>query len=384
MKASIIGIGRTAYTKNSGVTTTHLALEASIAACDDAGISVNDIDAVVTFAMGDSARPQAVITALGLQNVGAIIDLYGGGQACMATLAQAEMLIATKRARRVLVYRALNGRSGVRLGGSSAEDRFSRGSGESQYTYPAGWITYAQYVAMVARRHMVKYGTTPEALAEVAISSRANAVRNPRAVMRTPMTTDDYFNSRKIVDPFRMFDLCLETDGACAFVLTSESEARDAKQPGISVLAAEQSSIARPGLEAAPFAAPEIAESYGPKLAARLFGRAGIERADIDVASIYDCFTFSVLSQLEGLGFCGEGESDAFVREGNIRSDGSLPVNTHGGMLSEAYVHGFNGLYEVVSQLRHDAGDRQIPNAKVGLVTGFGTTMGCAAILART
>ena len=333
--------------------------------------------------MGDSARPQAVITGLGLPRIGHYLDIYGGGQVCIETLALAEMLIATGRARNVLVYRAMNGRSGYRLGGSDMEERFARGEGESQYNYPYGWVSYPQYIAMSARRHMLKYGTTSAAFAEVALTCRENATLNERAVMQTAMTIDDYYGSRMIADPLRLYDICLETDGACALLVTSVEDAEGLPHRPVHVLSAEQGGGTRPGLAfEGSFTSPELADLYGSYIAEPLFGRAGVTQDDIDVASFYDCFTFSVLAQLEGLGFCKPGESQDFVLDGHIRRTGSLPINTNGGMLSEAYIHGLNGVVEIVSQLRGDAGDRQVPDANVGLATGFGVTTGCAAILA--
>jgi acetyl-CoA acetyltransferase len=209
-------------------------------------------------------------------------------------------------------------------------------------------------------------------------------MKNDRALMQAPMTIDDYYGSRMVADPLRLFDICLETDGACALLVTSADEARGLNHPVVRILSVEQGGGPRGGYAFdGYFIYDDLADLYGEHIVEPLFGRAGVTQDDIDVAEIYDCFTFSVLSQLEGFGFCGRGESAEFVKEGRIRLDGDLPINTHGGMLSEAYIHGINNIAELVSQLRGDAGERQVADARIGLVTGFGTATGCAAILAR-
>jgi acetyl-CoA acetyltransferase len=362
----------------------NLALEACQNALNDAGLPAHEVTSIVTYGLNDSIHPQAVATALGLPRLGHYANFFGGGQVCCATLATAEMLIASGRARYVLVFRALNGRSGHRLGGTGMEEMFARGENEAQYTYPFGWLSYPQYIAMAARRHMLKYGTDEGAFAEVAVASREAASLNNRAMKRDPMTYEDHHASRVIADPLRLYDICLETDGACALLVTSKDDARALNRPVVEILAVEQGGGSRPGYAFdGMFTTDDLADLYGEYVADQLYGRAGVEPADVDVASIYDCFTFSVLSQLEGFRFCAPGESGEFVKEGRIRLDGELPVNTNGGMLSEAYIHGMNGIAEVVSQLRGDAGERQVQGATVGLATGFGVTTGCGALLAR-
>jgi acetyl-CoA acetyltransferase len=237
---------------------------------------------------------------------------------------------------------------------------------------------------MSARRHMVEYGTTSDAFAEVAMTCRENAQLNDRALMRKPMTLDDYNASRMLADPLRLFDICLESDGACALLVSRADLAESLPQPTVRILSAVQGGGPRPGYAFdGYFAFEDHANLYGKYISESLWGRAGVTPDDVDVASIYDCFTYSVLSQLEGLGFCAPGEAKDFVKDGRIRRDGDLPINTNGGMLSEAYVHGINGIAEVVSQLRGDAGERQVEGARVGVATGFGTTTGCATVLAR-
>lgn len=382
--SAITGIGWTDYSKQSGTSVVNLALEACQKAILDAGVPVDDVRSIICFGLDDSVHPQAVATGLGLPTIGHYLNLYGGGQVCCATLAFAEMLIESGRAEHVLIFRALNGRSGPRLGGTGMEDHFARGVGEAQYTFPFGWLTFPQYIAMSARRHMIEFGTTPDAFAEVALTCRENALANPRAIMRKPMTRDDYYASRMIADPLRLFDICLESDGACALLVSRAELASSLAHPPVRILSAVQGGGPRSGFGFdGYFEFEDHGALYGKYIAEELWGRAGVTPQDIDVASIYDCFTYSVLAQLEGLGFCGQGESADFVKDGRIRRGGDLPINTNGGMLSEAYVHGINGIAEVVSQLRGDAGERQVSGARIGVATGFGTTTGCAAVLAR-
>jgi acetyl-CoA acetyltransferase len=254
--------------------------------------------------------------------------------------------------------------------------------GVTQYTAPLGWITYPQAMAMWARRHMIDYGTTEEHWAEIATTFRANALLNERAMQRTPMTKDDYFNSRMIVDPFRMYDICLESDGACAVVITSAEHARDLRQKPVYIMGGAYGGGPSQGddlFDAIRW--PSHSHNCFKYLADDLWGSAGIGPKDVDVAEIYDCFTYSVLMALEGLGFCKEGEGGPFVMGGRIARDGELPVNTHGGLLSEAYIHGFNHVIEAVEQLRGTAGERQIDGAEIALTTAGAMTCGSAMIL---
>lgn len=380
-KAVLSGVGSTEFSKNSGRTVLSLALEASLRAIGDAGVDVDAVDGIVTFGLGDSVLAQAVATGLGLPKLRYFANFTGGGDICVASIGEAAKAIAHGEARHVLVYRALNGRSGKRIGATGASDVLV-GSGEAQFTYPHGWISFPQYNAMNARRHMIKYGTTSEDLGRVAVQMRKNAQLNPRAVQREPMTLEDHQNSRMIAEPFRLLDCCLETDGACAVLVSAADQAPDLRTAAIKIRGWMIGGGPKPGFGFDGFYTwDDGAEMYAKHIANELWSRSGVGPSDIDVASIYDCFTFSVISQLEGYGFCGPGEGAAYVREGRISVDGDVAVNTHGGMLSEAYVHGLNGLIEVVSQLRGTAGPLQRTNAELGLATGFGTTTGSGLVL---
>jgi len=281
-------------------------------------------------------------------------------------------------AKNVLCYRAMNGRSGFRLGGG----RELAAHGITQYTAPFGWITYPQAMAMWCRRHIIEYGTTPEQLGEVAVTFRQNASINPRAMQRTPITMDDYMASKMIVEPFRMLDICLETDGACAVLVTGSERAADMRRKPVYVMGGAYGGGPDQGEDL--FDAirwPDHSHNYAKYIADDLWKSAGVGPEDIDVAEIYDCFTYSILMQLEGFGFCKEGEGGPFVQGGRIAKGGQLPLNTHGGLLSEGYIHGLNHVVEAVQQLRGEAGPRQVPGAEICLTTAGAMTCGSALVL---
>jgi acetyl-CoA acetyltransferase len=227
------------------------------------------------------------------------------------------------------------------------------------------------------------FGTTREHFAEVAISTRANAVRRPTALMRTPMTVDDYFAARMITEPMCLFDFCLENDGAVAVVTTTAERARDLRKPGVRVLASAMGGQGRYGHSTGWMNSPDdySVSSFGKAVADRLYARAGLGPDDVSVALFYDHFVPMVLMQLEDFGFCERGESGPFVAAGNIRwPEGALPLNTHGGNLSEAYIMGMTHVKEAVEQLRGEAVN-QVADAEVALVTGGPAAIPVSALL---
>lgn len=380
-KCAIAGSGWTKFSKNSGVSVLSLASEACMNAIEDAGLSVKEIDGVLTYNMGDSVSPTAVATALGLPRLRYHLEWWVGGPGSGGIIATAVMAIMSGMASTVVCFRALNGRSGFRLGGTG---QTPTAQGEAQFTVPYGWATYPQYIAMCCKRHMLLYGTTSRQLGAIAVTCRKHASMNERAMMRTPITIEDHQNSRMIVEPFHLLDICLETDGGCAVVVTSAERARDLRHPPIYIMSAAYGGGPFPGLGYSGFLSwPEHAETFGKYIAPQLFATAGIEPKDVDVAEIYDCFTWSLLTQLEDFGFCKKGEGGPFVEEGRTELGGELPVNTNGGLLSEGYIHGFNHILEAVSQLRGHAGPRQVKDAEIALCTGFGATVGSALILRK-
>ncbi|RJL26599.1 thiolase C-terminal domain-containing protein [Bailinhaonella thermotolerans] len=361
-RTAVAGVGYTPFSKNSGVSTLTLAARAVLAALEDAGLGPDDVDGLATHRVGDSAAPWLVASALGIREPSWYLDQFGGGSVSHSVVGQAALAVASGIARTVVCYRAINARSEFRMGGTG---RAVPVSPEVQYQAPYGFFAPPQQYAMYARAHMLKYGTKEEHFGRLAVTQRANAVKNPRALMRDPITLDDYLSSRWIAEPFRLLDCCLETDGACALVVTTAERARDLRQPAVTISAAAWGG----GDSFLSGGRADVTVTAAAELAPRLYAMAGVRPRDIDVAQIYDCFTYSVIVQLEDYGFCGKGEGGPFVADGHTSLDGDLPVNTHGGFLSEGYVHGINHIAEAVSQLRGQAGDRQVPGAEVALST---------------
>ncbi|MDF3075019.1 MAG: hypothetical protein K0S54_2686 [Alphaproteobacteria bacterium] len=377
---AIVGIGTTDYTKQSGRTVLDLASEAVGNAIADAGLAPKDVDGLVSFQFNDSVPGIAVATSLGIPNVGYAVDYAAGGNGANLIVLAAAAAIEAGLAETVVCYRAMNGRSGFRLGGG----REFSARGVTQYTAPYGWITYPQAMAMWCRRHMICYGTTAEQLGRVAVQQRANALANPRAMQRQPLSMEQYFRSRPIVDPFRLYDICLESDGACAVIVTAAERATDMPHRPVYIMGGAYGGGPNQGddlFDAIRW--PEHARNYSHYIADHLWASAGVGPQDVDVAEIYDCFTYSVLMQLEGFGFCKEGEGGAYVESGITACNGQMPVNTHGGLLSEAYIHGFNHVIEAVEQLRGNAGLRQVADAEIALTTAGAMTCGSAMILRR-
>jgi acetyl-CoA acetyltransferase len=243
---------------------------------------------------------------------------------------------------------------------------------ETDFLIPSGLFAPGQAFSLLAQRHMHLDGTKREHFAEIAISTRANAIRRETSLQKDPITLDDYAAARMISDPLCVLDYCLETDGAVAVVTTTADRARDLRHRPVNVVASAHGGNGRWGQAIRSMQMPDeyFASSGHRPVAARLFAKAGLSPADIDVAELYDHFTPMVLMQLEDYGFCPIGESGAFVSEGNIRwPDGSIPVNTHGGNLSEAYIIGMTHVKEAVEQLRGTAVN-QVEGAETALVTG--------------
>ncbi|MFQ5700086.1 MAG: thiolase [Myxococcota bacterium] len=367
-----MGVGESAWSRHSGRTPLTLGLQAAQQALADAGLSPRDVDGYLSYAEGDSADGLHLASGLGVRP-SYTSEIVGGGASAEFLVSTAAAAIDAGLCSTVLCYRAMNGRSGRRFG-SQADGGFSfhEISPFSGFFSAHGLTTPAQHYALIARRHMHEYGTTSEQLGAVALTFREHACQNPQAMMYDrPLRMADYLASPMIADPFRLLDCCLESDGAAACIVTSFERARDCRPRPVRILSA----VARAGGESVyHYGLPDITEAAGRHVAPRLFGMAGLTPSDVDVAAIYDCFTFVVLIQLEDYGFCKKGEGGAFVAGNRLSLDGTLPCNTAGGQLSEAYTHGMNNLIEVVRQLRAEyAGrTRQVVGAEVGLCTGWG------------
>jgi acetyl-CoA acetyltransferase len=364
-QVAIVGIGCTEFSKDSGVGVFSLAVDAVKAAVADAGLTFDQVDGLCTYGVNDSIPPNILSQALGIQSLSYYVDQFYGGSVSLTMLGQATLALAAGVADCVVVYRALNGRSGVRVNGSGGGG--GRLPWDMQFKISAGLLAPSQEIAMAARAHMLKYGTTSEDLGRIAVLSRTNALDNDRAMMRKPMTMGDYLASRWIVEPFRMFDCCLETDGAVAVVLVRADRAKDLPHRPVLVQGAAWGG----GITVVNNGHDDLTRSPAEPIAERLYGAAGMGPSDIEFAELYDCFTYNVLSQIEGYGFAEPGGVPAMLADGAFdRAGGSLPLNTHGGLLSEGYIHGMNHVYEAVEQIRGDAGHRQVDRHDVALVTG--------------
>ncbi len=351
--AAIAGIGATEFSKDSGRSELRLAAEASLAALADAGLSPSEVDGLVTFTM-DSNAEIAVARELGLGELRFFSQIgYGGGAAC-ATVQQAAMAVAAGVAQVVLCYRALNERSGRRFGQvSRAAVQAATSAGlDNGWHYPMGLTTPAATVAMIARRYMHDYGATSADFGAVTVADRRHAATNPDAwFYQRPVTLAEHQASRWIAEPLRLLDCCQESDGAVAVVVTSVERARDLRRPPAVIRAAAQGS--GPGqFVMTSYYSGELGLPEMGVVARQLWRQAGIGPPDVRVAVLYDHFTPFVLLQLEELGFCPRGEARHFIAGGAIELGGRLPLNTHGGQLGEAYIHGMNGIAEGVRQVR--------------------------------
>jgi acetyl-CoA acetyltransferase len=379
-KVAVTGIGETAYVRSpgSGKTPIALQLEAALNAIADAGLSPRDIDGLIPFAIGPMVA-EDFITNFGIRdlNFSALTPL--GGASAVAAVQCAAVAISAGLCKHVLISLGRNGYSGTRITSRIAQMPQFRVVGE--FEVPIGAIAPAQFYAPMARRHMELFGTTSRQLGEIAVTMRRHALLNDNAVMKEPMTIEDHQNSRMISDPLRMFDCSLESDGAACVILSAADIAKDLSKPPVYIMGVGEG---HPESPSAVSMRTELLTLGTAKAARKAFAMAGVKPTDVDVAEIYDCFTYIVLRQLEELGFCAKGEGGAFVEGGNIALDGRLPVNTHGGLLSQAHVGGMNHIVELTRQLRGEGGRAQVKDAEIGLVTGFGDMCdGTVAIMRR-
>jgi acetyl-CoA acetyltransferase len=373
---AIVGVGSTPYYKRGGSapqSILELAGKAILAACEDAGLSAKDIDGFAYYSSAGAGYGQKLDTAefmetLGIPEVRFSASLTSGGGGAAGSVGLARAAIVAGDASVVVTVMALQ-QQVQRLGtvfAAAPPDPFN------SFLQPSGLSGPGHLMSVLARRHMHMYGTRRDAFAEIAISSRLNAMNRPTARMRDPLTKEDYFNARMIAEPLCLYDFCLETEGAVAVITTSMDRARDLRQKPVPVVAAAHGGVRDWGRAFAWFGMPDeyFASSGHKPIADRLYKQTGITPADIDVALLYDHFTPMVLMQLEDYGFCGKGEGGDFVESGAIRYDGgSIPVNTHGGQLSEAYIIGMTHIKEGVEQMRGTA-INQVNDAELALVTG--------------
>ncbi len=367
-KAAIIGIGESPYYKHgeSPVSEFMLAIEAIKNAAEDAGMDIRDLDGFCSFS-DERNDPVRMSTALGIPDI-AFSNMFwsgGGGGVCGAVGNAAAALLAGY-CKYAVVYRSLAQGQFRRFG----EFRYSGHVwGRMAYTAPYGVLTPVHQIALRTRRFMFEHNVTDEVLAAVALTSYAHAQRNPRAVMYgQPLTREKYYAARRVVEPFRLYDCCLENDGAAAVILTTAERARDHRQKPAYLMASAQGTSARYELNA------HINEDYGTAnfqtVAPRLFNMAGISPQDVDVAQIYENFTGGVVMSMVEHGFCTTDSVMDFCTEENLQwPNGKLPINTSGGNLAECYTHGLELVNEAVRQIRSTS-TSQVPDAEISLVAG--------------
>jgi acetyl-CoA acetyltransferase len=384
--ACIVGIGHSAYGTRGSLAPLglpRLAVDAIHAACDDAGLDVKDIDGFTGYC-DDANTPSELAVALGTSEFRYSGLVWGGrGSGLPGAVGNAYMAVATGIANYVVVVRSLIQQA--RLGQSLAAGVQPGGSIplSASYTAPFGMAVPAAIYALKARRHMALYGTTSEHLAEVAINARRNAANNPDARFRDEITVEEHHASRLIADPLRLLDCCMESDGAAAVIVTGPDRARDLRHEPVRIRAVSTTGE----YKWATISFNTVDEDFvstGHRRAARdLYARAGVAPTEIDVALFYDAFTPSVIMSLEDWGVCPIGEGGPFVAAGNIRREGSVPVNTHGGNLAEVYLQGITHLLEGVRQLRGTSCN-QVAGVDVVLYgSGVGASPGGGVLLRR-
>ncbi len=351
---AIAGIGATPFTKESGRTPMSQAVEACLSACEDAGLPPEMVNGMVTYSAEQNPEIE-LARNLGVKEMTHFSMVHHGGGAACGVIAVACQALYSGAADYVLCYRAFNERSWHRFG-TGVQDR-PAGAEASEVSFswssPFGLVTPASWVAMFATRYMAEYGATSEDFGRVSVVDRGFAATNPYAhFFQRPITLEDHQNSRWIVEPLHLLDCCQETDGAQALLVTTAERAKDLKQkPAVIASAAqgvaEDQHMMRSYYRESLTGIPEMG-----LCANQLYRSSGLSADDIQTAIIYDHFTPLVLPQLEEFGFCERGEAKDFIRDGNLERDGRLPINTNGGQLGEAYIHGLNGIAEGVRQIR--------------------------------
>lgn len=386
-RCCIVGVGSTAYGKRGAfyergqVDQIREALEGALA---ESGLDRREIDGFASYSV-DTNDPSLLAPALGIPNVDfSNLVFGGGGGGTCAAVANAAAAIVAGLARVVMVYKVITQPPHQRFGAAYGSAAVAADP-MSDFHRPFGLVSPAQFFALLFRRHMERYGTTSRHLAEVAVQTRQHARRNPRALKREPLSIEEHQASRLIAEPFRLFDCCQENDGGAVLLVTSAERARDLRQRPVYILAGAQGGDALWGQGLTSQNQPdEIYATAGHgHLAKRLYAMAGIGPEDVDVALLYDHFTGMVLLQLEDYGFCGAGEAGPFVEDGGISfRGGRLPVNTHGGNLSEVYLLGMTHVIEGVRQLRGES-TSQVEDAEIALVTAGPSNLPSSSLLLR-
>lgn len=352
-KYAIVGVGETDYSRGSGRSTRALGVQALRKAMLDAGLDRHGIDGMLSYHGGDSTDSTAIASDLGIR-LNFYMDCSGGGSSTEALIGIAIGVIEAGMCRTVAIFRAMNGFTGVRIGGTGVRAAASVGGG-ALFTRLYGQSSAAQTFAPSFMRHMYEYGTTSEQVAHVKVAHSKHAAANPKALMKTPVTIDDVLNSRWITKPLHLLDCCLETDNATAIIVTSMEHARDLRHKPARILGVA-GRVSKPRVDYHWVHGPitRVAGYYAKDI---VFGMAGIGPEEVDITGSYDAFTFTTMLQLEEYGFCPKGEGGAYVSSGIIELGGKRPNNTSGGHLCEGYTHGMSMVIENVRQLRGQADD---------------------------
>ena len=383
-KVALTGVGRSRVGRRLMVDPLSLTVEACLAAVEDAGLELDEIDGLSTY-------PGPAPTGLSEGGVTALCEalqlrptwVNGGSEVPgqIGSITAAMLAVASGLCRHVLCFRTVWEASHtalVRSGHWKVDG--GRATGSLEWRAPFGAVSAAQWIACNASHYMHRYGVGREALAAIAVTERAGAVRNPEAIYREPLTMDDYFNARMITTPFGLYDCDVPCDGAVAVVVSAIETAVDRPQPPVLVEAVGTAILERLSWDQDTLT--HLPQSQGPS--AHLWTRTDLTPSDVDVALLYDGFTFNALSWIEGLGFCGPGEATDFIAGGRtIALDGELPLNPHGGQLSAGRLHGYGFVREAMLQLRGQAHGRQVENAQVAVVTAGGGVPSGAMLLRR-
>jgi acetyl-CoA acetyltransferase len=396
-KSAIVGIGATDYYvrgKSWPRTINDMAGDAILKACEDAGISVNQIDGIAYYSTAgagylDKFDTASLMETLGIPYVGFSATLTSGGGGCPGAIGLATAGLMNQDCTYTVTLMALQQLPQHRLGvvfGSSAPNP------ENSFLQPSGLVGPGHLMSVLARRHMHLYGTQPEAFKEIVQATRENALDRPKAVRRKPLSDEEYWNSPMLADPLRRLDFCLETDGAVAVITTTMDRARDCRHKPAVVHGVAHGGTREWGRAFAWMGMPDpdFASSGHKFVADRIWSQTGLTAKDMDVALIYDHFSSMVLMQLEDYGFCEKGEGSDYVLSGKIRYDkatrggvnGGVPVNTHGGNLNEAYIIGMTHIVEGVEQVRGTTVN-QVEDCEFALVTGGPASLPVSGLVLR-
>jgi acetyl-CoA acetyltransferase len=352
-KYAIVGVGETEYMRGSGRSTRALGTTAVRNALNDAGLKPSDVDGMLSYQSGDSTFSPMICGDLGMR-LNFYMDVFGGGSSTEALIGIAIGVMEAGMCKAVAIFRAMNGHSQVRIGGTGARSAVPV-VGDMLHNRAYGWQSAGQSFAPTFLRHMYDYGTKPEQVAMVKVIHSEHASNNPKAYYSERVSVDDVLKSRMICKPLHLLDCCVETDNANAIIVTSADRARDCKHHPV-LIRGVVGRCNKPRLDMHYQHGPisTVAGHYGKNI---LWPNAGVGPEDIDLTGSYDAFTFTTMLQLEDYGFCKKGEGGHYVSDGTMRLGGKRPNNTSGGHLCEGYTHGINMVIENVRQLRHDVDD---------------------------